>query len=129
MIETPIMPADRCNTATGSVGFTMVAEHMPASYRVHRQWTPAKLVGWGERISAATAGVVRWQLEHRPHSETRRLMSDGAGVRRYHRDPLELQELRAAASCESRCARAGVATLIAWPTSSPPSKDRRGCRA
>jgi len=50
-------------------GFTTVAEHMPASHRAHRQWTPAKLIGWGERIGAATAGVVRWQMEHRKHPE------------------------------------------------------------
>jgi transposase len=50
-------------------GFTTVAEHMPASHREHRQWTPAKLIGWGERVGAATAGVVRWQMEHRPHPE------------------------------------------------------------
>lgn len=50
-------------------GFTTVAEHMPASHRAHRQWTPATLIGWGERIGAATAAVVRWQMEHRPHPE------------------------------------------------------------
>ena len=50
-------------------GFTTVAEHMPASHRAHRLWTPAKLIGWGERIGAATAGVVRWQMEHRTHPE------------------------------------------------------------
>ncbi len=50
-------------------GFTTVAEHMPASHRAHRQWTPAKLIGWGERIGAATGAVVRWQMEHRPHPE------------------------------------------------------------
>lgn len=50
-------------------GFTTVAEHMPASHRAHRQWTPAKLIAWGERIGAATAGVVRWQMEHRTHPE------------------------------------------------------------
>jgi transposase len=50
-------------------GFTTVAEHMPASHRAHRQWTPAKLIAWGQRVGAATAGVVRWQMEHRPHPE------------------------------------------------------------
>jgi transposase len=50
-------------------GFTTVAEHMPASHRAHLQWTPAKLISWGERIGAATAGVVRWQMERRPHPE------------------------------------------------------------
>ena len=50
-------------------GFTTVAEHMPASHRAHLQWTPTKLIAWGERIGAATAGVVRWQMEHRAHPE------------------------------------------------------------
>jgi transposase len=48
---------------------TTTPEHMPASHRAHREWTPAKLVAWGERIGAACAGVVRWQMEHRPHPE------------------------------------------------------------
>jgi transposase len=50
-------------------GFTTVAEHMPASHRAHRQWTPVKLIAWGERIGAATGAVVRWQMEHRAHPE------------------------------------------------------------
>jgi transposase len=48
---------------------TTVAEHMPASHRAHREWTPQRLIAWGERIGAATAAVVRWQMEHRPHPE------------------------------------------------------------
>jgi transposase len=48
---------------------TTAGEHMPASHRAHREWTPAKLIAWGQRIGAATAGVVRWQMEHRPHPE------------------------------------------------------------
>ena len=48
---------------------TTAAEHMPASHRAHLEWTPAKLISWGERIGAATAAVVRWQMEHRPHPE------------------------------------------------------------
>lgn len=50
-------------------GFTTVAEHMPASHRAHREWSPASLISWAERIGAATAAVVRWQMEHRPHPE------------------------------------------------------------
>ena len=49
--------------------FTTNPEHMPASHRAHREWTPAKLVAWGERVGAACAAVVRWQMEHRPHPE------------------------------------------------------------
>jgi transposase len=48
---------------------TTAAEHMPASHRAHREWTPAKLIAWGERIGAACGAVVRWQMEHRPHPE------------------------------------------------------------
>ena len=42
---------------------TTVAEHMPASHRAHREWTPQRRIAWGERIGAATAAVVRWQME------------------------------------------------------------------
>jgi transposase len=44
-------------------------DHMPASHRAHREWTPAKLIAWGERIGAATGELVRWQMEHRRHPE------------------------------------------------------------
>ncbi len=43
--------------------------HMPASHRAHSEWTPQRLIAWGERIGAACAAVVRWQMEHRPHPE------------------------------------------------------------
>jgi transposase len=49
--------------------FTTDPEHMPASHRAHREWTPAKMIAWGERIGAACATLVRWQMEHRPHPE------------------------------------------------------------
>ncbi len=48
---------------------TTTPEHMPASHRAHLQWTPAKLIAWGERVGVATAAVVRWQMEHRAHPE------------------------------------------------------------
>jgi len=44
-------------------------EHMPASHRAHREWTPQRLIAWGTRIGAACGAVVRWQMEHRPHPE------------------------------------------------------------
>jgi transposase len=55
--------------STVRAGFTTVAEHMPASHRAHREWTPAKLIAWGERIGLSTAALVTWQLERRPHPE------------------------------------------------------------
>ena len=48
---------------------TTTPEHMPATHRAHREWTPAKLIGWAERIGTATAATVRWQMEHRAHPE------------------------------------------------------------
>lgn len=48
---------------------TTLAEHMPASHRAHRDWSPQRLIAWGERVGAACAEVVRWQMEHRPHPE------------------------------------------------------------
>ena len=50
-------------------GFTTVPEHMPASHRAHLEWTPAKLVAWGQGIGVSTAAVVTWQLERRAHPE------------------------------------------------------------
>lgn len=48
---------------------TTQPEHMPASHRAHLEWTPQRLIAWGERIGAATAAVVRWQMDNRPHPE------------------------------------------------------------
>lgn len=76
---------------------TTVAEHMPASHRAHREWTPQRLIAWGERIGAATAAVVRWQMQHRPHPE------------QGYRACLGLQRLArlfGAARLEAACARA-----------------------
>ncbi|HVL46330.1 MAG TPA: IS21 family transposase, partial [Acidovorax sp.] len=46
-----------------------VAAHVLNGHRAHAQWSPAKLLGWGQGIGEACAAVVRWQLEHRPHPE------------------------------------------------------------
>jgi transposase len=72
-------------------GFTTVAEHMPASHRAHREWTPAKLVAWGRRIGVSTAAVVSWQLKHRPHPEQgyRACLGLLALARRYTDERLE----------------------------------------
>lgn len=48
---------------------TTTGAHMPASHRAHRDWTPGKLIGWGEHIGVACATIVRWQMTHRRHPE------------------------------------------------------------
>jgi transposase len=80
-------------------GFTTVAEHMPASHRAHREWTPAKLIAWGQRIGVSTAAVVSWQLEHRPHPEQgyRACLGLLALVRKYTAERLEAACTRAMA--------------------------------
>jgi transposase len=72
-------------------GFTTTPEHMPASHRAHLEWTPAKLIAWGQRIGVSTAAVVTWQLERRPHPEQgyRACLGLLALVRRYSGERLE----------------------------------------
>jgi transposase len=48
---------------------TTLPEHMPESHRRHLQWTPGRLLNWGQKIGPGTRGVVQWQLENRPHPE------------------------------------------------------------
>ena len=80
-------------------GFTTLPDHMPASHRAHLQWTPAKLIAWGQRIGVSTAAVVTWQLEHRPHPEQgyRACLGLLALVRRYSAERLEAACTRAMA--------------------------------
>ena len=89
-VEMPSRPAARGvprRAAPSRGGFTTVAEHMPASHRAHREWTPAKLIAWGERIGVATAAVVTLAAGAPPASRARlpRLpgpAAPGAQVRR-----------------------------------------------
>ena len=76
-------------------------EHMPASHRAHLQWTPAKLIAWAERIGAATAAVVRWQMEHRAHPEQgyRSCLGLMRLGREYGHDRLEAACARAQSIC------------------------------
>ena len=50
-------------------GHSTNPEHMPAAHRAHREWTPQRLIAWGERVGASCGKVVGWQMEHRPHPE------------------------------------------------------------
>ena len=48
---------------------TTIHEHMPKSHRAHLEWTPSRLIHWGETIGTATAEVIRTILASRPHPE------------------------------------------------------------
>jgi transposase len=57
--------------ARNSVAYrhTTIHEHMPKSHQAHREWTPSRLIHWGESIGTATAEVIRTILASRPHPE------------------------------------------------------------
>ena len=50
-------------------GYTTIAEHMPASHRAHREWSPARFLRWSEEIGTATAQLVEHLLTDKPHPE------------------------------------------------------------
>jgi transposase len=55
------------NTRRG--GFTTIAEHMPVAHRAHLEWSPQRLIHWGQDIGPATAVAVTRLLEERKHPE------------------------------------------------------------
>lgn len=50
-------------------GFTTISEHLSAAHRAHREWTPERLIHWGESIGVATGRIVTRLLEERRHPE------------------------------------------------------------
>jgi transposase len=48
---------------------TTVHEHMPKSHQAHLEWTPSRLIHWGETVGTATAEVIRTILASKPHPE------------------------------------------------------------
>lgn len=50
-------------------GHTTLPEHMPASHRAHREWTPASLLAWAASVGPSVYEVVAHTLESKPHPE------------------------------------------------------------
>jgi transposase len=77
-------------------GFTTVDEHMPAAHRAHKEWSPQRLVAWGEQVGAATGVFVTRVLSRYQHPEHgyRACLGLLSLARRYGRARLE-------AACES----------------------------
>jgi transposase len=46
-----------------------VVEHMPSAHRAHTEWTPSRLIHWGEKTGPATGRVIAGILKSRPHPE------------------------------------------------------------
>lgn len=50
-------------------GFTTVDLHMPAAHRAHLQWTPQRLIDWGQRVGLACGELVTRLLQTYKHPE------------------------------------------------------------
>ena len=50
-------------------GFTTVAAHLPAAHRAHMEWSPDRLIHWGQSIGVATGQTVTRLLQERLHPE------------------------------------------------------------
>jgi transposase len=70
---------------------TTLGEHMPKAHRAQQDWTPGRLLNWGQSIGPQTVAVVRWQLECKPHPEMgyRACLGLLSLAKRYGKDRLE----------------------------------------
>ncbi len=50
-------------------GFTTVPEHMPAAHRAHAEWSPSRLIRWGETVGPSTKSLIEAILVERKHPE------------------------------------------------------------
>jgi transposase len=76
---------------------TTVAEHMPAAHRAHSEWSPSRLIRWGQTVGAKTASLIEAILSDRPHPEQgyRSCLGILRLERRYGRERLETACARA----------------------------------
>ncbi len=82
-------------------GYTTEPAHLPAAHRAHLEWSPERLIRWGESHGTACAEVIRRILDTRLHPEH--------GYRRPALGLLALERRHGAARLEARprasCAR------------------------
>ena len=74
--------------------------HRPKSHQQHLEWSPSRLIAWGERIGLATGRVVAEMLERFPHPEQgyRACLGLFSLARRYTPARLEAASTRALAT-------------------------------
>ena len=78
-------------------GYTTLPEHLPAAHRAHLEWSPGRLIRWGEKHGAACGEVIRRILSSRPHPEQGYRACLGL---------LRLERQHGALRLEAACARA-----------------------
>jgi transposase len=54
---------------SGRGRYSTQPEHMPAAHRAHAEWSPSRLISWGEKTGPATGRVVSEILRRYPHPE------------------------------------------------------------
>ena len=76
---------------------TTLTEHMPKSHQKHLEWTPQRLLNWGESIGPATCSIIRNIMEAKPHPEMgyRSCLGVFSLSKRYGTDRLEAACARA----------------------------------
>lgn len=72
-------------------GFTTLEAHMPAAHRAHRQWSPSRLINWGQSIGPSAGTLITQLLTRYKHPEQgyRSCLGLLNLQRRYGRDRLE----------------------------------------
>jgi transposase len=76
-------------------GFTTVVAHLPAAHRAHREWTPERLIHWGQSIGVATGRLEARLIQERRHPEHgyRACLGLLSLARRYGKERLEAASL------------------------------------
>jgi transposase len=54
---------------SGRGRYSTQPEHMPAAHRAHAEWSPSRLISWGEKSGPATGRVVAEIMRRYPHPE------------------------------------------------------------
>jgi transposase len=49
--------------------FSTTPAHMPKAHRAHMEWSPTRLISWGETVGPRTADLIKAILDDRPHPE------------------------------------------------------------
>lgn len=79
--------------------------HLPLAHRRHLEWTPSRLIGWGQEHGAHTGALVRALLASKPHPEQGYRACLGL---------MRLGKRYSAARLEAACARALAAGAVSY---------------